>query len=45
VLAGWRLLRFSWEDVVHHPDQVVACVGSALAAAGASGARTCPHTS
>lgn len=37
VLAGWRLLRFSWEDVVAHPDEVVAAVREALAE------RTCPH--
>jgi very-short-patch-repair endonuclease len=30
VLAGWRLLRFSWEDVVHDPDGVAACVRAAL---------------
>lgn len=30
VLAGWRVLRFSWEDVVHHPDEVVAAVRAAL---------------
>lgn len=30
VLAGWRVLRFSWEDVVHHPDEVVAAVRTAL---------------
>jgi very-short-patch-repair endonuclease len=33
VLAGWRLLRFSWEDVLHDPDAVVECVRAALAAA------------
>ena len=32
VLAGWRVLRFSWEDVVAAPDRVVATVRSALAA-------------
>ena len=31
VLAGWRVLRFSWEDVVHAPDTVVADVRAALA--------------
>jgi very-short-patch-repair endonuclease len=31
VLAGWRVLRFSWEDVVHSPDEVVAAVREALA--------------
>ena len=22
VAAGWQVLRFTWEDVMHHPDQV-----------------------
>jgi hypothetical protein len=30
VLAGWRVLRFTWEDVVQHPEHVVACVRAAL---------------
>jgi very-short-patch-repair endonuclease len=30
VLAGWRVLRFSWEDVVHRPGVVVAQVRAAL---------------
>ena len=30
VLDGWQVLRFSWEDVVHHPDAVVAAVRLAL---------------
>lgn len=30
VLAGWRVLRFSWEDVVLAPEQVVAAVRDAL---------------
>ena len=30
VLAGWRVLRFSWEDVLHDPDSVVAAVRAAL---------------
>jgi very-short-patch-repair endonuclease len=29
--AGYRLLRFTWEDVVHAPDAVVATVRRALA--------------
>lgn len=37
VLAGWRVLRFSWEDVVHAPEDVVAAVRAALAE------RTCLH--
>jgi hypothetical protein len=50
VLSGWRVLRFSWEDVVHSPDVVVAEVRAALAvdgrtAEGRSAARlTRPHT-
>ncbi|HVF21253.1 MAG TPA: DUF559 domain-containing protein [Mycobacteriales bacterium] len=28
--AGWRFLRFSWEDVVDHPDEVVAHVRDLL---------------
>lgn len=23
VVAGWLVLRFSWEDVMHHPDDVL----------------------
>lgn len=30
VLAGWTVLRFSWEDVVEAPDAVVAAVRAAL---------------
>lgn len=30
-IAGWRLcLRFSWWDIVEHPDEVVASVAAAL---------------
>lgn len=32
VLSGWRVLRFSWEDVVGRPEVVVAQVRAALAA-------------
>lgn len=35
VLAGWTVLRFSWEDVVETPDQVLAAVRSALLHAAA----------
>lgn len=31
LLAGWVVLRFSWEDVVSDPDYVVASVRAALA--------------
>ena len=40
VLAGWQVLRFSWEDVVRHPAYVVATVRGVLAAAS----RPCSHT-
>ena len=30
VLEGWKVLRFSWEDVVDRPDEVVAAVRAAL---------------
>jgi very-short-patch-repair endonuclease len=30
VVAGWRVLRFSWEDVLHDPAHVVAVVRKAL---------------
>jgi hypothetical protein len=30
VLAGWRVLRFSWENVMHHPDYVRACLEAAV---------------
>lgn len=32
VLAGWRVLRFSWEDVVGAPERVITAVRHALAA-------------
>ena len=31
--AGWRFLRFSWEDVVDHPEEVLAAVRDCLALA------------
>lgn len=30
--AGWRLLRFTWDDVQHRPAWVVACLRAAVAA-------------
>ena len=42
LVAGWRVLRFSWEDVVLRPDEVVACVRAALSDALA---QTASHTS
>lgn len=32
VLAGWTVLRFSWEDVLHDPEHVVTSVRAALCA-------------
>jgi very-short-patch-repair endonuclease len=29
--VGWRVLRFSWAEVVHHPERVVDAVRDALA--------------
>lgn len=34
VVAGWIVLRFSYEDVMFHPDEVVAVLGDAVALAG-----------
>jgi G:T-mismatch repair DNA endonuclease (very short patch repair protein) len=36
-LAGWRVLRFSWEDVMHDAAYVVASVTAALALASGPG--------
>ena len=33
VLAGWTMLRFTWDDLVHRPDVIVRHVAAALAAA------------
>ncbi|CAN5695786.1 type IV toxin-antitoxin system AbiEi family antitoxin domain-containing protein [soil metagenome] len=33
VLAGWTILRFTWEDLVQRPHMIVARVRAALAAA------------
>jgi very-short-patch-repair endonuclease len=30
-LAGWQVYRFTWEDLVQRPEEVVATVGRALA--------------
>jgi hypothetical protein len=32
-LAGWRVLRFTWEEIEHRPDLVAAELGALLAAA------------
>ncbi len=32
MLAGWRVLRFTWADLTKRPEWVVACVRQALAA-------------
>jgi very-short-patch-repair endonuclease len=34
--AGWQLLRFTWHDLVHRPDHVLAEIRAALLAAEAS---------
>jgi len=31
MLAGWRVLRFSWDDVVRRPDYVLGVIRSVLA--------------
>lgn len=31
VLLGWKVLRFTWEDVMYYPDYVSACLESAAA--------------
>lgn len=31
VIAGWLVLRFSWEDVMFHPDEVRAVLAAAVA--------------
>ena len=38
VLAGWQVVRFSWEDVVQHPAYVVDTVRGLLEAADAAAA-------
>jgi very-short-patch-repair endonuclease len=38
VVAGWLVLRFSWEDVMHHPDDVLAV----LRAVASHGRTHCP---
>lgn len=31
VLAGWLILRFTWQDIIERPDEVIAQVRAALA--------------
>jgi very-short-patch-repair endonuclease len=38
VIAGWLVLRFAWEDVMHHPDDVIR----ALEALASHGRTYCP---
>lgn len=35
VNAGWTVLRFTWDDVVRHPHEVIAAIRTALARATA----------
>ena len=30
---GWMVLRFTWNDVMHHPGAIVARIAAAVAAA------------
>jgi len=32
ILAGWTVLRFTWDDLVHRPDAVLAQICAALTA-------------
>ncbi|MGQ0804488.1 MAG: type IV toxin-antitoxin system AbiEi family antitoxin domain-containing protein [Actinomycetota bacterium] len=38
-LAGWRVLRFTWDDLIHRPEWVVSAVRAILEAVGC-GTRT-----
>ncbi len=40
VIAGWLVLRFSWEDVMHHPDDVLRVL-KAVASHGRSHCLCC----
>lgn len=31
VAAGWRVLRFTWDDIVRHPDRTLATIAAHLA--------------
>lgn len=35
VLAGWRVLRFTWTDLTERPDEVVQLVRAAVVSSGA----------
>ena len=43
VIAGWMVLRFSWEDVMFHPDEVREVLVAAVALAEAMSQRR-PHS-
>jgi len=32
VLAGWAILRFTWDDLTHRPDSVLTKIQGALEA-------------
>ncbi len=34
VLAGWTVLRFTWDQVMQHPERVLAALRAAAGAAG-----------
>ena len=40
VIAGWLVLRFSWEDVMHHPDDVLRVL-EAVASRGRTDCHCC----
>ncbi len=40
IAAGWTVLNFTWNDLVHHPDDVIARIRTALAAASPSHPQT-----
>lgn len=42
VLAGWRVLRYTWGDVTREPEYVANQIRQALRAAGLSSPPACP---
>lgn len=35
ILAGWRVLRFTWADLIERPEEVVQVVSAAIVSSGA----------